>query len=136
MDSSNQAVQRAIRRSALVLLAGFGALALPRPVASVGGLIVLYGLGFVAVLSGVVNVAQALHVREIARWLLPASVFAILLGLVALAAPAAVGAGLARGLGGAVVTTGALMLLSIVWNERGVQSLLVQARWSRRNRRI
>jgi uncharacterized membrane protein HdeD (DUF308 family) len=126
--STQETVRRGLRRSVLALFAGLGGLALPGPVASAGGLLVLYALGALAVLSGVVNVAQALRVREGARWLLPASVFAVLLGLVALAAPASIGAALVRGLGGAVIAASALMLLSTVWSERVVQSLLVQAR--------
>jgi uncharacterized membrane protein HdeD (DUF308 family) len=129
--SSHEPVRRGLRGSGLVLPAGLGGLALPRPVASAGGLLVLYALGVLAVLSGVANVAQALRVREVARWLLPESVFAVLLGLLALAAPASIGAALVRGLGGAVVAAGAVMLLSTIWSERVVQSLVVQARRSR-----
>jgi hypothetical protein len=62
------------------------------------------GLGALAVLRGVANAAQALRVRETAQWFLPASVFAVILGLVALAAPASVGAALVRGLGAAQAT--------------------------------
>jgi uncharacterized membrane protein HdeD (DUF308 family) len=121
---NHEMVRRGVRRSVLVLLAGLGGLALPPPVARTGGLLILYALGALAVLSGVANAAQALRVRETARWLLPASVFAVILGLVALAAPASVGAALVRGLGGAVVVAGALMLLSTVSRERALQSLL------------
>jgi hypothetical protein len=96
---NHEMVRRGLRRCVLVLLAGLGGLALPSPVARAGGLLVLYALGALAVLSGVANAAQALRVRETARWLLPASVFAVMLGLVALAAPASVGAALVRGLG-------------------------------------
>lgn len=126
-----EAVQYGILRSALVLLAGLGGLALPGSVASAGGLLVLYALGAVAILTGVVNLAQALRVPEIAGWLLPASVGAVLLGLLALAAPASGGAALVRGLGATVVAAGTLMLLSTLTSERAVHPVRVRARRAR-----
>src|SRR5215470_14759154 len=101
-------------RGALVLLAGLGIVALPEPVAAGLGLVLLYSLAAVAVVSGVMNVVGALRVREIAGWLLPAGLLVLVLGLTALAAPAALGSVLARTLGAAVALAGGLVLVSAI----------------------
>jgi short repeat uncharacterized protein DUF308 len=105
---------RAGLRGAIVLLAGLGIVVLPEPVAAPLGLVLVYGLAAVAVVSGVMNIVGALRVRELAGWLLPAGVLVLLLGLAALAAPAVVGSILARTLGAAVALAGGLALLSAI----------------------
>jgi hypothetical protein len=110
-------------RGVLVLLAGLGIVALPEPVAAGLGLVLLYSLAAVAVVSGVMNVIGALRVREIAGWLLPAGLLVLVLGLTALAAPAALGSVLARSVGGVVALGGGLALLSAIRRGR-------QARWA------
>lgn len=99
-------------RGALLLCAGIAVVALPDAVASVTGLVLLYGLAALALVTGVINLMGALRVRETARWLLPASVVTLLFGLATLAAPAALGSALTRGVGIAVVLAGGLVLLS------------------------
>jgi uncharacterized membrane protein HdeD (DUF308 family) len=118
-------------RGALVLLAGLGIVALPEPVAAGLGLVLLYALAAIAVVSGVMNVVGALRVREIAGWLLPAGLLVLALGLTALAAPAALGSVLARGVGGVVAVSGGLALLSAIRRIR-------QLRWAeaRQRRRL
>jgi uncharacterized membrane protein HdeD (DUF308 family) len=117
-------------RGAIVLLAGLGIVALPEPVAATIGLVLVYGLAAIAVVSGVMNVVGALRVREIAGWLLPAGLFVIVLGLTALAAPAALGSVLARTLGGVVAFAGGFLLLSAV--RRGRQLRFAAAEQRRR----
>jgi len=101
-------------RGALLLSAGIGVIALPDAVAAVTGLVLLYGLAALAVIAGVINLIGALRVRETAKWLLPASLVTLVAGLAALAAPAALGSALTRGVGIAVVLAGGLVLLSQV----------------------
>ena len=101
-------------RGALLLSAGIGVIALPDGVASVTGLVLLYGLAALAVVAGVINLMGALRVRETARWLMPASLVTLAAGLAALAAPPALGSALTRGVGIAVVLAGGLVLLSRV----------------------
>ncbi len=99
-------------RGALLLCAGIALVALPETVASVTGLVLLYTLAALAVVAGGINLVGALRVRETAWWLLPASVVTLLAGLATLAAPAALGSALTRGVGVAVVVAGGLVLLS------------------------
>ena len=117
-------------RGALVLLAGLGIVALPEPVAAGLGLVLLYALAVVAIVSGVMNVVGALRVREIAGWLLPAGLLVLVLGLIAFAAPAALGSVLARTVGGVVALGGGLALLSAI--RRGRQLRWGDARQRRR----
>ena len=117
-------------RGALVLLAGLGIVALPEPVAAGLGLVLLYSLAAVAIVSGVMNVVGALRVREIAGWLLPAGFLVLVLGLTALAAPAALGSVLARSVGGVVALGGGHALLSAI--RRGRQLRWAEARQRRR----
>ena len=130
MDESTAHAHGAGLRGAIVLLAGLGIVALPEPVAATIGLVLVYGLAAVAVVSGVMNVLGALRVREIAGWLLPAGLFVMVLGLTALAAPAALGSVLARTLGGVVALAGGFLLLSAV--RRGRQLRFVEAEQRRR----
>ncbi|HJW68276.1 MAG TPA: DUF308 domain-containing protein [Candidatus Binatia bacterium] len=130
MDESTAHAHGAGLRGAIVLLAGLGIVALPEPVAATIGLVLVYGLAAVAVVSGVMNVLGALRVREIAGWLLPAGLVVIVLGLTALAAPAALGSVLARALGGVVALAGGFLLLSAV--RRGRQLRFVEAEQRRR----
>src|SRR5262249_8844808 len=95
-------------RGALRLAGGIGLIALPDAVAAVTGLVLLYGLAALAVIAGVINLIGALRVRETAKWLLPASLVTLVAGLAALAAPAALGSALTRGVGIAVVLAGRL----------------------------
>jgi hypothetical protein len=117
-------------RGALVLLAGLGIVALPEPVAAGLGLVLLYSLAAVAIVSGVMNVVGALRVREIAGWLLPAGLVVLVLGLTALAAPAVLGSVLARTVGCVVALGGGLALLSAI--RRGRQLRWAEARQRRR----
>jgi hypothetical protein len=94
-----------------VLLTGLVVFVLPEPAAVVVGLGLLYGLGALAVVCGVMNLLAAFRVRELARWLLPTSLLAALLGLAALAASAVVASGLTRALGLLVMAGGAVVLL-------------------------
>jgi len=105
-------------RGAVVLLAGLGVVALPEHVAAVAGLVVLYALAAVAVFAGAVNVVSALRVRELARWLLPASVGIVVLGLAVLAAPSVLGSTLVRVVGVTVAVAGGLTLLSTFCRRR------------------
>jgi len=115
-------------RGALVLLAGLGIVALPEPVAAAVGLVLLYAVAALAIVSGVMNVLGALRVREIAGWLLPAGLAVLVLGLTVLAAPAALGSALARSLGAVVALGGGLALLAAVRRVR-------QLRWVEAERR-
>src|SRR5262245_18675456 len=81
---------------ALMLVAGIGVAALPGSLAAVAGLLVLYGIAALAIVGGVVNLVGALRVREVARWLMPASLIVLVLGVAALAAPPALGAAVTR----------------------------------------
>ncbi|HKA28329.1 MAG TPA: DUF308 domain-containing protein [Candidatus Binatia bacterium] len=118
-------------RGAVVFLAGLGIVALPEPVAAGLGLLLLYSLAGVAIVSGVMNVVGALRVREIAGWLLPAGLLVLVLGLTTLAAPAALGSVLARSVGGVVALGGGLAILSAIRRGR-------QLRWAdpRQRRRL
>ena len=118
-------------RGAVVFLAGLGIVALPEPVAAGLGLVLLYSLAGVAIVSGVMNVVGALRVREIAGWLLPAGLLVLVLGLTTLAAPAALGSVLARSVGGVVALGGGLAILSAIRRGR-------QLRWAdpRQRRRL
>ena len=120
---------RAGLRGAIVLLAGLGIVALPEPVAAPLGLVLVYALAAVAVVSGVMNIVGALRVRELAGWLLPAGVLVLLLGLAALAAPAVLGSILARTLGAAVALAGGLALLSAIRRGR-------RLRWAQQHRQL
>jgi uncharacterized membrane protein HdeD (DUF308 family) len=113
---------------ALVLLAGIGIVALPEPVAGILGLALLYALAAVAVVSGVMNVVGALRVRELASWLLPAGLLVLVLGLTALAAPAALGSVLTRSVGSAVALGGGLALLSAIRRGRRLRWAEAQQR--------
>jgi uncharacterized membrane protein HdeD (DUF308 family) len=93
-----------------VLLTGLVVLVLPEPVVLVVGLGLLYGLGALAGVCGVMNLLTAFRVRELARWLLPTSLLAGLLAVAALAAPAVVASGLTRALGLLVMAGGAVVL--------------------------
>jgi len=113
---------------ALVLLAGIGIVALPEPVAGILGLALLYALAAVAVVSGVMNVVGALRVRELAGWLLPAGLLVLVLGLTALAAPAALGSVLTRSVGSVVALGGGLALLSAIRRGRRLRWAEAQQR--------
>jgi len=113
---------------ALVLLAGIGIVALPEPVAGILGLALLYALAAVAVVSGVMNVVGALRVRELASWLLPAGLLVLVLGLTALAAPAALGSVLTRSVGSMVALGGGLALLSAIRRGRRLRWAEAQQR--------
>src|SRR4029077_5247558 len=113
---------------ALVLLAGIGIVALPEPVAGILGLALLYALAAVAVVSGVMNVVGALRVRELAGWLLPAGLLVLVLGLTALAAPAALGSVLTRSVGSVVALGGGLALLSTIRRGRRLRWAEAQQR--------
>lgn len=93
------------------LLTGLVILVLPEPAALVVGLGLLYGLGGLAVVCSVMNLRAAFRIRELARWMLPTSLLAALLGLAALAVPAVVASGLTRALGLLVMAGGAIVLL-------------------------
>ena len=112
---------RAAVRAALVLLAGTGVLLLPEPAAAVAGLVLLYAFAAVAVVSGAMNLVSALRVREVAGWLLPASLVALTLGLAAFAAPAGLGSALTHGLGGGIVVAGGLGVLSALRRGRALR---------------
>ena len=113
---------------ALVLLAGLGIVALPEPVAATLGLVLLYALAGVAIVSGVMNVVGALRVRELASWLLPAGLLVLVLGLTALAAPSALGSVLTRSVGSVVALGGGLAFLSAIRRAR-------QLRWAEAQQR-
>ena len=113
---------------ALVLLAGLGIVALPEPVAAMLGLVLLYALAGIAIVSGVMNVVGALRVRELASWLLPAGLLVLVLGLTTLAAPAALGSVLTRSVGSVVALGGGLALLSAIRRAR-------QLRWAEAQQR-
>src|SRR5262245_3272061 len=113
MDASvTRSPHGAALRGAVVLLAGLGVVALPEHVAAAVGLVLLYALAAVAVFSGAVNLVSALRVRELSRWLLPASVGIVALGLAVLAAPSVLGSTLIRGVGVTVAVAGGLTLVS------------------------
>ena len=94
------------------LLTALVILVLPEQVAAVMGLTLLYGFGALAVVCGVMNLLAAFRVRELARWPLPTSLLAGLLGFAALVAPAVVASGLTRALGLLVMAGGVVLLLS------------------------
>jgi hypothetical protein len=129
MDGSTaHDVQGAGLRGAIVLLAGLGVVALPEPMAATMGLVLVYALAAVAIVSGVMNVVGALRVREIAGWLLPAGFLVLVLGLTALAAPAALGSVLARSVGAMVALGGGLALLSAIRRGRRLRWAEAQQR--------
>jgi hypothetical protein len=129
MDGSTaHDVQGAGLRGAIVLLAGLGVVALPEPIAATMGLVLVYALAAVAIVSGVMNVVGALRVREIAGWLLPAGFLVLVLGLTALAAPAALGSVLARSVGAMVALGGGLALLSAIRRGRRLRWAEAQQR--------
>jgi uncharacterized membrane protein HdeD (DUF308 family) len=121
---------------AVLLLAGLAVLLLPEPIAAAVGLVALYAVAIVAVVSGAVNVVSALRVREITRWLLPASVVLLVLGCATLAAPAALGSALARAAGGAIALLGGLTLFSAYRTRVRAAVVPVSARSARRSSRL
>lgn len=108
-------------RGVFALVAGSLVLALPEAVAGFVGLTLLYTIAAFAIVTGIVNLANAVRVRETAGWMLPVSALVLTLGLAMLAAPAALGSALTRGLGGAVVVAGALTLASAARRLRAVR---------------
>ncbi len=124
MDGSAPGSARAlILRGALVLVTGGVVLALPEAVAGVAGLALLYAIAMAAIVTGVVNLAKAIRVRETAGWMLAASALVLVVGLAILAAPAGVGTALTRGLGGVVVVAGTLTLASAARRVRAMRVL-------------
>ena len=111
-----------------VLLTGLVVLVLPEPVVLVVGLGLLYGLGALAGVCGVMNLLTAFRVRELARWLLPTSLIAALLALAALAAPAVVASGLTRALGLLVMAGGAVVLLGALQDSTSATLAAAPAR--------
>ena len=110
------------------LLTGLVILILPEPAALVLGLGLLYGLGTLAVVCGVMNLVATFRVPELARPLLPTSLLAALLGLATLAAPAVVASGLTRALGLLVVAGGALVLLGALQDSTSATLAAAPAR--------
>ena len=110
------------------LLTGLIILVLPEPVALVVGLGLLYGLGALAVVCGVVNLLAAFRVRELARWLLPTSLLAALLGVAAFAVPAGVASGLTRALGLLVMAGGGVVLLGALQDSTSATLAAAPAR--------
>ena len=92
------------------------------------GLVLLYALAGVAIVSGVMNIVGALRVRELASWLLPAGLLVLVLGLTALAAPAALGSVLTRSVGSVVALGGGLALLSAIRRARQLRWVEAQQR--------
>jgi uncharacterized membrane protein HdeD (DUF308 family) len=113
MDGSAPGSARAlVIRSGIALVAGAVVLALPEAVAGFAGLTLLYALAALAIVTGIVNLAKAFRVREMIGWMLPMSALVLALGLAIFFAPAALGSALTRGLGGAVLLSGSLTLVS------------------------
>ena len=108
-------------RGVLTLVAGTLVLTLPDAVAGFAGLTLLYAIAAFAIVTGIVNLANAVRVRETAGWMLPVSALVLTLGLAMLAAPAALGSALTRGLGCAVVVAGGLTLASAARRRRAVR---------------
>jgi hypothetical protein len=110
------------------LLTGLVILVLPEPTALVLGLGLLYGVGALAVVCGVMNLLAAFRVPELARWLLPTSLLVALLGLAALAASAVVASGLTRALGLLVMAGGAVVLLGALQDSTSATLAAAAAR--------
>jgi uncharacterized membrane protein HdeD (DUF308 family) len=126
MDGSAPGSARAlVIRSGIALVAGAVVLALPEAVAGFAGLTLLYALAALAIVTGIVNLAKAFRVREMIGWMLPMSALVLALGLAIFFAPAALGSALTRGLGGAVLLSGSLTLVSAA---RRIRAARVAAR--------
>jgi uncharacterized membrane protein HdeD (DUF308 family) len=126
MDGSAPASARAlVIRSGIALVAGALVLALPEAIAGFAGLTLLYALAALAIVTGIVNLAKAFRVRETIGWMLPLSALVLALGLAIFFAPAALGSALTRGLGGAVLLSGSLTLVSAA---RRIRAARVAAR--------
>src|SRR5262245_11922602 len=118
MDGSTPGSARAVViGSGIALVAGAVVLALPEAVAGFAGLVLLYALAVLAIVTGLVNLAKAARGRG------PASGLVLALGLAIFAVPAALGSALTRGLGGAVLLAAGLTLVSAARRHRAARAV-------------